>query len=68
METDDTEVAMPPMFTAVDRCDRCGAQARLRALLNDSILLFCGHHGRINLAALEAAGIAYEPTPWSWEK
>ena len=34
-------------LTAIDRCDRCGAQAYLRATLptgND--LLFCAHHGR----------------------
>ena len=32
---------------AVDRCDRCGAQAYVRAtLLNGGELLFCGHHGK----------------------
>lgn len=34
-------------LNAVDRCDRCGAQAYVRAtLLNGSELLFCGHHGK----------------------
>ena len=34
-------------LTAVDRCDRCGAQAYVRAtLLNGGELLFCGHHGK----------------------
>ena len=34
-------------LTAADRCDRCGAQAYVRAtLLNGGELLFCGHHGK----------------------
>lgn len=28
-----------------DRCDRCGAQAYLKAILGESELMFCGHHG-----------------------
>jgi len=32
-------------LTAIDRCDRCGAQAYLRADLgNGGSLLFCAHH------------------------
>ncbi len=32
-------------LTAHDRCDRCGAQAYVRAtLLSGGELLFCGHH------------------------
>lgn len=35
-------------LTALDRCDRCGAQAYVRAVLQTSggELLFCGHHAR----------------------
>ncbi|GAB2937268.1 hypothetical protein GCM10027047_37280 [Rhodococcus aerolatus] len=34
-----------PELTATDRCDRCGASARVRALLpSGGELLFCGHH------------------------
>ncbi|MCO1339241.1 hypothetical protein BJH93_10105 [Kocuria polaris] len=35
-------------LTAVDRCDRCGAQAYVRAVLATSggELLFCAHHAR----------------------
>lgn len=34
-------------MTSADRCDRCGAQAYVRATLpNGGELLFCGHHGR----------------------
>jgi hypothetical protein len=34
-------------LTAVDRCDRCGAQAYLRvSLTGGGELLFCAHHAR----------------------
>jgi hypothetical protein len=36
-----------PELTAADRCDRCGAAARFRAVLaSGGELLFCGHHAR----------------------
>ncbi len=36
-----------PELTAADRCDRCGAAAKLRAVLpSGGELLFCGHHAR----------------------
>lgn len=34
-------------LTAADRCDRCGAQAYVRVMLNSGgDLLFCAHHMR----------------------
>lgn len=34
-------------LSGLDRCDRCGARAKVRAiLLSGSELLFCGHHAR----------------------
>lgn len=34
-------------LTAIDRCDRCGAQAYLRVQLEGGgELLFCAHHAR----------------------
>ncbi|MCG6566432.1 DUF7455 domain-containing protein [Tessaracoccus sp. Y36] len=40
-----TELATDPTLTAVDRCDRCGAQAYLRVFLQSGgELLFCAHH------------------------
>ena len=34
-------------LNALDRCDRCGAQAYVRAvLLNGGELMFCAHHGK----------------------
>lgn len=42
-------------LNAVDRCDRCGAQAYVRAvLLNGGELLFCGHHGKEYAAGLKS--------------
>jgi len=34
-------------LSALDRCDRCGAQAYVRAVMaNGFELLFCAHHGK----------------------
>jgi hypothetical protein len=42
-----TAVAPSNPLTAVDRCDRCGAQAYLRVELTaGGELLFCAHHAR----------------------
>jgi len=41
-----TTTLAPYTFTAADRCDRCGAQAFVRAVLTAGELLFCAHHGR----------------------
>lgn len=39
--------ALAPTLTAADRCDRCGAQAYVRATLHvGGELLFCAHHAR----------------------
>lgn len=36
-------------LTATDRCDRCGAQAYVRAVMSSgSELLFCAHHWHDN--------------------
>lgn len=45
--------AVAPTLTGSDRCDRCGAQAFIRARLSsDHDLLFCAHHGREHLDKL----------------
>ena len=42
-----TAVAPSPEFTALDRCDRCGAQAYVRVELASGLeLMFCAHHAR----------------------
>jgi hypothetical protein len=47
-----TTFAASPL-TATARCDRCGAQAYVRAVLTSgSDLLFCAHHWKANEAAL----------------
>ena len=44
-------------LTALDRCDRCGAQAYVRAVLaGGGDLLFCAHHGRKFSESLRANG------------
>ena len=41
-----------PALTALDRCDRCGAAAKVRAVLpSGGELLFCGHHARQRASA-----------------
>jgi len=44
-ERTETLTADRPL-SALDRCDSCGAQAYVRAVLNGSELLFCAHHAR----------------------
>lgn len=43
--TENTLAADRPI-SALDRCDSCGAQAYVRAVLGGSELLFCAHHAR----------------------
>ncbi|TNC32820.1 hypothetical protein [Mumia zhuanghuii] len=48
-----TTVAPTAALSAADRCDRCGAQAYVRAeLANGFELLFCAHHARAHDAKL----------------
>ncbi len=50
----DTAVAPSPQFTALDRCDRCGAQAYVRVeLVSGGELLFCAHHAREHAEKLQ---------------
>ena len=58
-DDDDLEEIMTPTLTAtaplsaLDRCDRCGAQAYVRVVLAaGGDLLFCGHHFREHEARL----------------
>ncbi|MDQ2757332.1 MAG: hypothetical protein M3Y71_12340 [Actinomycetota bacterium] len=45
---------LAPSLSAADRCDRCGAQAYIRArLTGGGELLFCAHHGRQHLPQLQ---------------
>lgn len=55
-----TPAAPPPTtLTAVDRCDRCGAQARVRVVLASGDLLFCAHHAKAYEDKLRASAVEY---------
>ena len=52
--------AMAPikLLTALDLCDRCGAQAYVRVVLPGSgELLFCAHHARQHADALAQVAV-----------
>ncbi|MEP6695625.1 MAG: hypothetical protein ABJA34_01965 [Pseudonocardiales bacterium] len=45
-------------LTAADRCDRCSAQARVRAIMpGGSDLIFCSHHAKQYEASLLKVGV-----------
>jgi hypothetical protein len=49
-------------LTLQDRCDSCGAAAKVVATLLNGELLFCGHHGRAHKNALVPKAIrVYDP-------
>jgi hypothetical protein len=55
-----------PELTRADRCDRCGAAARVRATLaSGAELLFCQHHANKHEAKLVEASavLAASATP-----
>ena len=49
-------------ITVSDRCDKCPAQAMVRATLLNGELHFCGHHGReVSNALVTKAIEVYDP-------
>jgi hypothetical protein len=52
-----TSVLERAPLALTDRCDRCGAQAFVRALFSTGELTFCGHHGRVFLPGLERTAL-----------
>jgi hypothetical protein len=55
-DTPPTSTDRAPL-TAHDRCDRCSAQAYVRATMpGGADLLFCGHHGNAHRPSLLVAG------------
>lgn len=53
-----TEIVTPEPIATTDRCDRCGAQALVRARLRTGgDLLFCGHHWVDHEDALMAVAV-----------
>ncbi len=56
-----TAVAPTPSLSALDRCDRCGAQAYLRVeLAGGGDLLFCAHHAREHGDKLREIAVAVQ--------
>lgn len=56
-----TAVAPSPQFTALDRCDRCGAQAYVRVELSTGgELMFCAHHAREHADKLQQIAAAIQ--------
>jgi hypothetical protein len=48
-------------MTALDRCDRCGAQAYVRTVLaSGSELLFCNHHWHQNEGRLREIAVTIQ--------
>ena len=55
-----TATATPPTrLTAADRCDRCGAQARVRVVLAAGELVFCAHHAKAYEPALREQALEW---------
>ena len=57
-----TSTLTRPELTASDRCDRCSAAARVRAVLpSGGELLFCNHHyGQNEVALLPVATFVHD--------
>ena len=49
----------PATLTNADRCDRCGAQARVRVVLSSGDLLFCAHHAKAYEANLRDSALEW---------
>jgi hypothetical protein len=56
-----TPTASAPPSSA-DRCDRCGAQAKVRVILAGGDLVFCGHHARAYDAKLRTVALEVVPS------
>lgn len=56
----------PPRYTRVgDRCDRCGAEAFVLAVVLEVELYFCAHHFAIHEhRLLEVADVVFDDRAW----
>lgn len=59
IRVEDAESVATKPLTSLDRCDSCGAQAYVRAMLGDSELLFCGHHAKAHEQKLKTLADAW---------
>ena len=56
-----TTTATARPLTAADRCDRCGAQAYVRATMASGLdLLLCSHHFHENETKLRAVAVSIQ--------
>lgn len=55
----DAMITTSPMDTT-HRCDRCGAQALVRAELGNMKLIFCAHHARANIPVMAEQGWKFD--------
>jgi hypothetical protein len=46
-----------PRFDTTHRCDKCGAQAYVEAVISTGSLLFCHHDGNVVRPQMQAKGI-----------
>jgi hypothetical protein len=59
-----TATLISPELTKADRCDRCGAAARVRATLRSGgELLFCQHHANEHEAKLVELAAVLQVSP-----
>ena len=60
-ESETADGGLAGALTAMDRCDRCGAQAYVRALLPNGLeLLFCAHHNRQHSSTLTKIAVGID--------
>lgn len=59
LTTQDDRDVVAYRLTAADRCDACGAQAYIAAVVNGSELLFCAHHGHKYEAKLRSVATSW---------
>lgn len=52
--------ATTTLMDASHRCDRCGAQALVRAEKGNFKLLFCGHHAHLNIPSMSESGWLFD--------
>lgn len=65
-ETSEATTTAEWVMDATQRCDRCGAQAYIKAEHKDFVngLLFCNHHGQKRVASGETTIVSLRAKGW----
>ena len=50
--TENSRQTLPPILTAQDRCDQCGARSLVKFLSSMGTINFCAHHANQHLEAI----------------